>query len=153
MKKSVIIAILLIYIGSIFAVNFFGLKMKIFEGTEYVTKIECIGVELEREKDNKVVEKEKEDGVMGYYIRQVGGTFSENDTTNTNVVKINYRVYPDNATNGKIDLVYDAESINGKVIVKEESLEVVFLRKCGIYLTLKAIDGSNVETIIYIEAS
>ena len=152
MKKSVIIAILLIYIGSIFAVNFFGLKMKIFEGTEYVTKIECIGVELEREDKNKVVEKES-DGVKKYYIQQVGGTFNEGDTNNTNVVKINYRVYPDNATNGKIDLVYDTDAISGKAIIKEDTLEVIFLRKTGIWITLKAIDGSNIETTIYIEAS
>lgn len=151
MKKSVIIAILLIYIGSIFAVNFFGLKMKIFEGTEYVTQIECTGVELERETNNKVTLKES-DGLKKYYFRQIGGVFEETDTSNTNVLKINYRVYPDNATNGKIELVYDEEAVSGKVIVKEDTLEVIFLRRGGITLTLKAIDGSNVQTSIYIEA-
>lgn len=152
MKKSVIIAILLIYIGSIFAVNFFGLQMKIFEGTEYVTSIECTGIELEREKSTKINESVV-DGVKHYAIRHIGGTFTEGDTSNTNVVKINYRVYPDNATNAKIDLVYDEAAVSGKVIVKEDTMEVVFLKKSGIMITLKAIDGSNVETIIYIEAS
>ena len=151
MKKSVIIAILLIYIGSIFAVNFFGLQMKIFEGTEYVTKIECTGVELEREKNNKVTLKET-DGYQKYYFAYVGGTFSEGDTSNTNVVKINYRVYPDNATNAQLDILYDETSMAGRVVVKEDTMEVVFLKRGGINLTLKAIDGSNVQVSFYIEA-
>lgn len=151
MKKSVIIAILLIYIGSIFAVNFFGLKMKIFEGTEYVTQIECTGVELEREKNNNVIQKET-DGLKKYYFQYVGGTFTQEDTSNTNVLKINYRAYPDNATNSKIELIYDESAMSGAVIVKEDTLEVVFLKRCGMNLTLKSIDGSNVQTTIYIEA-
>ena len=36
MKKSVIIAIIVVYLGSIVLVNFFGLKVKNFEGTKYV---------------------------------------------------------------------------------------------------------------------
>lgn len=152
MKKSVIIAIFLIYIGSIFAVNFFGLKLKIFEGTEYVTKIECTGVELEREQKTKIVTQES-DGVKKYYFQYIGdGVFAAEDTSNTNVVKINYRAYPDNATNNKIELVYDEEAANGAVVVKEDSLEIVFLKMGGFELTLKAIDGSNVQTTIKIYA-
>ena len=72
--------------------------------------------------------------------------------SNTNVVKINYRAYPDNATNSKIELIYDENAMSGSVIVKEDTLEVVFLKRCGMNLTLKSIDGSNVQTTIYLEA-
>ena len=37
MKKSMIIAIIVVYIISIVAVNFFGLEMKDFEGLIYAT--------------------------------------------------------------------------------------------------------------------
>ncbi len=155
MKKSVIIAIFLIYLGSIVAVNFFGLQMKLFEGTEYVTKIECTGVELEREQNNGVYPGYKEN-TPAYAFFFIGNgadndVFSETDTTNTNVVKINYRVYPDNATNSKIELVYDKISTSGAVVVKEDTMEIVFLKSCGIDITLKAVDGSNVQTKIWIE--
>ena len=41
MRKSVIIMIGIIYIASIFVVGFFGMKVKVFETTVYITDIEC----------------------------------------------------------------------------------------------------------------
>ena len=41
MKKTIVIVILVVYIASIAVVNFFGLKIKEFEGVEYVEEIRC----------------------------------------------------------------------------------------------------------------
>ena len=49
MKKTIIVIILAIYVASIFAVNFFGLEVKIFDGTDYVESIQVDTVTLQNE--------------------------------------------------------------------------------------------------------
>lgn len=48
MKKSTIIMIFVIYIASIFAIGFFGMKVKVYDEVKYIEKIE-MSVEAERD--------------------------------------------------------------------------------------------------------
>lgn len=115
MKKVVIVVILAVYLASIALVNFFGLKVSIFEGTTYVTEINVERVVLHRDGDGKVEEFLDDTGTPNYYFEFVnllktGTEYSENSKVeysesdesiiaNPNTVLIDYKVNPGNASN------------------------------------------------------
>ena len=110
MKKVVIVAILAVYLASIALVNFFGLKVSIFEGTTYVTEINVERVVLHRDGDGKVEKFLDDTGTPNYYFEfanllKTGAEYSENDKieysesdesiiANPNTVLIDYKVNP-----------------------------------------------------------
>lgn len=132
MRKSVIIMIGIIYIASIFVVGFFGMKVKVFETTVYITDIECTN-------ENIKVKPDESKEILFDYLPD--GDEMEN------TLIITYNVYPKNSTLKGLDavkLVYDP---NPK-LADVDGLMITFKARGVMTVQLKSLDGSNViETI------
>ena len=152
MKKSVIIAILVIYLGSIVLVNFFGLKVKNFEGTKYVENITCAVVHRgDDDKEVKVVEDPTNPQVKWHIFDFIPGSYSVDELEeNPNVVQIDFHVYPENADNRKVRLVYDEATAASVCVINENNMTVVFLQPMGITIEVVAADGSNIKETMFI---
>lgn len=154
MKKTVIIAILLIYLGSIVLVNFFGLKVKNFEGTKYVENIDC-EVVVRRDEDTDVrTAKDPVDTATTWHIFNfISGSYSPDELeSNPNVVSLNYHVYPENADNRGVKLVYDKEAAAQICAVNETNMTLVFFASGGLTVEIVAADGSNIKETLFIYA-
>ena len=125
MKKAVIIIIVLIYVASVALVSFFGLQFKVFEEVIPVERIEITN------------EGQKYSETQGDYI-----------VTHERRVKIDYHVYPENASNTKVDFAY--EEVEG-VTVDEHGI-VTFSGPGLIKVRVIATDGSNTEDTLLIIA-
>jgi hypothetical protein len=154
MKKTVIIAILLIYLGSLVIVNFFGLKMKNFEGTKYVEEINCSvvhrgqeGMEIKEIADPMTPETT---WCIFDFIEDPFGYKEEDLESNPNVVQLDYHVYPETADNTRVKLEYDHETTEGVCVVNENNMTIVFLKPMGITINIVAADGSNVSKSLFI---
>lgn len=130
MKKAVIIIIVLIYVASVALVSFFGLQFKVFEEVIPVERIEITN------KDQKHSE------TQGDYI------VIHPDDDGDRFVKIDYHVYPENASNTNVDFAY--EEVEG-VTVDEHGL-VTFSGPGLIKVRVIATDGSNTEDTLLIIA-
>ncbi len=162
MKKIIVVLILVVYIASIAVVNFFGLETKVFDGITYVNDIQCNSVTLQREDP---ITLDPEDYLLGgkkvflfNFIPAAEGhsytTDDESIITNPNAVKINYEVFPHLADERGVIFEFDKEANKGVVVFHEISRTFVFIKpNRGITITIKAIDGSNISTQIYIYAN
>lgn len=133
MKKSVVIIIALIYVASIALVSFFGLAFNVFEEIVYVNAIEILNDDVEQIEgvdycDCFVVIEPDENGIIKYQIE--------------------YRVYPDKATNKGVNFVYDEQTAAAEGITVDE-YGVVTFSKTGTSITIKLIpkDGSDVSSL------
>lgn len=99
MKKSVIILILIIYIGSIVFVGFFGMKMVSYNPTVIPEKIECIN------EDMRLVVPNDESGqpVEAEAYKSVRLRWEEGLQ-----YQLKWRVYPDNASQ-KAQFIYTSD--------------------------------------------
>ena len=130
MKKSVVIIIALIYIASIALVSFFGLQHKVFEEVIGVERVEITneGMKYSETHGDYIVIRPNEQGERR--------------------IQINYHVYPDNASNTKVDFAYeqvDYASVDEFGVVTFTSPGVLKVR-------IIATDGSNAEDTITIIA-
>lgn len=182
MKKVVIVVILAVYLASITLVNFFGLKVSIFEGTTYVTEITVERVVLHRDGDGKVEKFLDDTGTPNYYFEfanllKTGAEYSENDKieysesdesiiANPNTVLIDYKVKPGNASNKNVDFVFSQKigeednkvylGVNGSVkavFLKDKHVLIILQPRFFVDITLRATDGSNVSTNICVYAT
>ena len=152
MKKTVIIAILIIYLGSIVVVNFFGLKVKNFEGTKYVEQITCSVVHRGAEgMEIAEVPDTSEPDITWCIFDFIPGAYSPDDLEgNPNVVQLDYHVYPENADNRKVKLVYDEAAAEDVCVINENNMTVVFFAPMGITVEIVAADGSNVKESLFL---
>lgn len=123
MKKSVAIMIAIIFVASILVINLFGLKMSVYNETFPVTKIECINKE-----GNGVTIKSTLYPVDGATtpINQwkripvinikYNGPANANDNTGT-MFFIETRVYPDNATEKRVQFINYSNSVDAELYV------------------------------------
>lgn len=165
MKKVVILVIGLIYIASVFIVNFFGLEIKIFEGTTYVERIEVeslrvydlTGAGLDQTVTTARVEEEENFvTIKGKKYYQYDFTFTpapegteytkDNIEQNPNTVSLAIRVLPDNADKKGVQFIFDDVATEEYAVFKEETNTVIFLQPGRIRLKIKAVDGSEIET-------
>ena len=123
MKKSVVILIAIIYIAAIALVSFFGLQHLVLEETVYVQRIAIL---------NEDVKIDPVDGSIYVVIY-----LDENKEAK---YQIQYRVYPDNATNQNVDFSYDKQVPN--VTVDENGL-VKFTGPSAVTVTLDPQDGTT----------
>ena len=130
MKKAVVVIIVLIYIASIALVSFFGLQFKVFEEVIPVERIEITN------------DGQKTSETQGDYI------VISPDANGERRIKIDYHVYPENASNTKVDFAY--EEVEG-VTVDEYGL-VTFSKSGAIKVRVIATDGSNAEDTLLIIA-
>lgn len=130
MKKSVVIIIALIYVASIALVSFFGLQFKVFEEVIPVERVEITN------------EGQKYSESLGDYIVIYPNEKGERR------VKIDYHVYPNEATNTAVDFAY--EEVDYATV--DEYGVVTFTTPGVLKVRVIAKDGSNAEDTILIVA-
>ena len=112
MKKSVIILIALIYVVAIALVSFFGLQFKVFEEVIPVEKIEILN------EPDDYLEKPNENGEGSVQVPYV---FIKPNANGEYVYQLNYHVYPDDASNKKVNFSFDESTTKG-VTISEDGL-------------------------------
>ncbi|MDD4276025.1 MAG: hypothetical protein PHO33_03510, partial [Clostridia bacterium] len=115
--------------------GFFGMKIASYNETLYVERIECINVEAEVRPNEKILSL--------YFAPVVEGEM------NTNVVQLEWKVYPENATYRNVIFVYDETTTCGYVT---DVGTVVFNRKGTIVVNITSTDGQNIRETIRIVA-
>ena len=130
MKKSVVIIIALIYIASIALVSFFGLQYKVFDEVIPVERVEITN------------EGQKPSETHGDYI-----VIRPNEKGERRF-KIDYHVYPENASNTTVDFAY--EQVDYATV--DEYGVVTFTSPGVLKVRIIATDGSNAEDTITIIA-
>ena len=139
MKKTVIIAIFLVYLASIVVVQLLGIPTTVPKGEAYIDGIKITGIEFSNPAEGQNTEIRsavQEDGRTLYAFTYVDGTYTTDEESlknNPNRIKINYILQPDDAA--KEYLVYTVDS--NKVYVSEETDELIFLKKVRVELYLK----------------
>ena len=126
MKKSVVILIALIYISAIALVSFFGLQYKTFNEIIYTQEIKILNEECKLDANGEK------------YVTVRG----------SNKFQIEWRVYPDNASNQEVDFVYD--KTNTKFTVDENGVVTCLTGKGALTVEVKAKDGTGVKDKILI---
>lgn len=131
MKKSVVILIGIIYVAAIAVVSFFGLQFKVFNEVIPVERIEILNEGL------------KDSESWGKYVVIYA------DENGEYRYKIDYRVYPDNATDAEVSFTYD--DTKGYVTVDETGL-VIFTSPGMVKVFIIAKDGTGTQTTLTIIA-
>ncbi len=140
MKKTVIIAIFLVYLASIVVVQLLGIPTTVPQGGAYIDGIEITGIELSNPADGQSTEirsNQQADGRMMYGFYYVDGEYTTDEESlknNPNRIKINYILQPDDAA--KEYLVYTVDK-NKDVYISEETDELIFLKKVRVVLYMK----------------
>ena len=132
MKKSVVILITIIYVASIALVSFFGLQFKVFDEVIYTNKIELLNEDIKIDKNGKpyALAQKGDDGVWRYQLE--------------------YRVYPDNATNSEV--IYSYDNLNNTVSVDENGV-ITFTKKGVVTIEILPKDSSpNVSATLTVWA-
>ena len=139
MKKSVIILIAIIYVASIALVSFFGLKFKVFEEVVPVESVKILDENLKPGNEN-----------FDYY------TVRELDENGKGRYQIQYRVYPDNATNQEVDFILTPMNSGDSSVPAtiDENGVVQFDRQGAVIVSVIARDatGEDAEVSIAIMA-
>ena len=144
MKKTVIIAIFIIYLASIVAVQLFGVPATIFQGGSYVDKVEITGVTHSQGREIN----ERTDSATGEvwywfdFIKSADDSGYTNEessvSSNPNRVKIDYVLTPDDASKESLSFTFD----NDNVVFIAETEEIVFLKAVTVYVTIKESKGN-----------
>lgn len=128
MKKSVVILIALIYVAAIALVSFFGLQFKVFEEVIPVESVEITN------------DGQKYSPSQGDYIIVMPNEKGERR------LKIDYHVYPDNASNTEVDFAYE----QSHVASVDEYGVVTFTGPGMLKVTIIAKDGSLAQDSILV---
>lgn len=141
MKKSVVLVIAVIYVLAIVVVGFIGIRMKIYNAIVYVDKIECVSDNYCKFKeDNEFYEK----GYDGY----ISVLYEENLK-----VLIKCNIHPENASEKKIEYIYDKSSTTYTVTYNEDgTANVEFLKGGSATIIIKSTDNVGVYIKILINA-
>ena len=144
MKKTVIIAIFIIYLASIVAVQLFGVPATVPQGGAYVETIEITGVEHSR---GKTVEERTNSstGEKWYWFyfepsADEGGYTKDADSlaNNPNRVKLVYLLTPDDASKDNLKYTFN----NDNVVFVPETEEIVFLKTLTVDVTIAESKGN-----------
>ncbi len=140
MKKTVIIAIFIVYLASILAVQFFGFPATIPESGIYVEGITITDVTLSNRAEGNYDEiykgADKNSGLTSYSFKFIAGNYTNDEeslATNPNRVKIEYLLDPIDADPSFLVYVVN----NHNVVVLQETAELVFLKRGSVNFTLK----------------
>lgn len=140
MKNSVILTILVIYIGAIFIVGFLGQKLRIYNETKYVEQIECISDNF---KKYDVNDSQYQKG----YIGKISVAYQENLK-----IYVKCRVLPADATYKDLDYI-----CGSKICTIEKDSDgyaiLTFTDHGSVDLIVKSTDGKNTQIKIKIIAT
>lgn len=162
MKKTVVVIILAVYIASIAVVNFFGLEIKQYDGETYIGSIEPANYMLFLGNNNEELPAYDSGDGSGTYIYYFdfippaeGGVYDMEDANNHNMIRLVYTLRSEEGVtmaldDGMIEYLYDKES--GDIFFHEATGSFVFLKPGLVDITIKATDGHNAKTKVYIMA-
>lgn len=137
-KKSVVLAISVIYVLAIVVVGFIGMKMKAYNPTIYVDSIQCIS-------EGYTEYLDQQNNADGY----ISTIYSEGLK-----VLIKCKISPDNATTTKLKYDYDQTSQTFKLQVNDDGTAVVeFLKGGTATITIKSMDSVGKKLVIDIIAT
>ena len=176
MKKSVILIIVIVYLGSVFIVGLLGIKMGLYNKTVYTQEIIYIPngkLDASLSDDTREVYRENGNGVMEvkYKQRHANGfdVYITSPYSNGLSFELKFEVRPDNVSKRGFDYAYDADKTfivdavtgerigggNVKFAVNQDGNAVVtFAEMAGdesnfdVHVTPS--DGANVELIVRI---
>jgi hypothetical protein len=149
MKKTVIIAIFIVYLASIVLVQIFGVPVTVPPGGAYIDGITITGIQLSNPQEGQnttIRSAEQADGRIMYGFSFVPGNYTTDEESlknNPNRVKINYILQPDDASKEYLDYRIDGgvKMVNGEEVkqyyLSQETDEIVFLEKIRIELRLQ----------------
>jgi len=129
MKKSVIFTILIIYVFAIFIVGLIGQKLKVYEPTIFVEKIECISEDFKYYDENHMQAKK---GYLGY--------ITKNSFVVGMKVQIKCRVVPANATYKELNYICESK-ICTKEVDSDGYLVLTFENSGSVDVIVQTTDG------------
>ena len=153
MKKSVVIIIAIIYIASIVSINFFGMKMSVYNEKIPVIRVECTNVS-EPEKGIEVLEYEGKKLISIEFSKPANPSAATEEERGT-MLQLFVRVYPDNAESTRVRyqpklFTNNAEFYKGPN--GEDTGLILFYGKAYFEVDLFSTDGRNISTTIIIWA-
>lgn len=147
MKKSVMIIIGIIYVASIVVINFFGMKVFVYNKTIDVEQIVCLN-KTDEEKGIVVSTFESYNGETGTAITiKFDKPANKNLMTGT-MLQLDLRVLPDNATKKELSFTSTASDEEVEFITDESGKQtglILFYNSTSIFeVFVKSTDNSNV---------
>lgn len=147
MKKSVMIIIGIIYVASIVVINFFGMKVFVYNKTIDVEQIVCLN-KKDEEKGIVVSTFESYNGETGTAITiKFDKPANKNLMTGT-MLQLDLRVLPDNATKKELSFTSTASEDEVEFITDESGKQtglILFYEPTSIFeVFVKSTDNSNV---------
>ena len=139
MKKSVVLLIVIIYIGSITILSLFGLKMSVYNEFIPVLSIECLN------KSENGIDVNNDDGNL---ILKTKFDAPYNKTTQSGtMIQIYWRVVPDNASIKNVKFIFDENNSRVEFYQTEDGEYtglVLFYNKSMIDVKIMSTDGRRV---------
>lgn len=147
MKKSVMIIIGIIYVASIVVINFFGMKVFVYNKTIDVEQIVCLN-KTDEEKGILVSTFESYNGETGTAITiKFDKPANKNLMTGT-MLQLDLRVLPDNATKKELSFTSTASDEEVEFFTDESGKQtglILFYNSTSIFeVFVKSTDNSNV---------
>lgn len=147
MKKSVMIIIGIIYVASIVVINFFGMKVFVYNKTIDVEQIVCLN-KTDEEKGIVVSTFESYNGETGTAITiKFDKPANKNLMTGT-MLQLDLRVLPDNATKKELSFTSTASEEEVEFFTDESGKQtglILFYEPTSIFeVFVKSTDNSNV---------
>ncbi len=171
MKKSVILLILIVYVGSVFVVGLLGVKMNLGEQIKYVEKIEYIpqGTLDQTKSDDKktlYVDGERWEWIYAEKKNGVDVAVSDKIVKNKNTGKfesvsfeLDFNALPDDAKTLTLEFSYDtAKEENGTIKVEKDvkgfGFTVTFYKNDTVTFTVRpTVQGdSDVKLTVTVSA-
>lgn len=154
MKKTVIIAIVLVYLASILVVGFFGAQLEINNPVIYPEGFTLTGVAIDGDPDGVSENGEALTGQQYFKFiftpAEDGEEYTaENIADNPNKVTPICTFTPENTTNQTITVT---TSKNDKVILDEETGTIVFLARTSITVTVTSKQNTTLTETFLLQA-
>lgn len=153
MKKSVVICIAIIFLASIVAINFFGMKTSVYNLVVPVESVECINI---TDRDRGITVTNKGDNGDKYirlkFEQACVKDENNNITTYGTMLTLIHKVYPENASEQKVKYIYSKRNSfefmqDGNGI---ENGMILFYSKASFDVQIMSIDGRQAYTTVSI---
>lgn len=157
MKKTVIIAIVLIYLASVLVVGFFGAQLEINNPVIYPDAMILTGVTVDGDPDGVAQSGENLDGNQ-YFIFYFTPSPEGEDYTEENIAENPNRVSPlisfdpENTTNRGFTVTVLSGGERDKVYLDEETNTIVFLDKAAVTVLVESKQNTNLTVTFLLQA-
>ena len=145
MKKSVILVIAVVYLVSVILIGFYGINVKVYNETTYVSHIECLteGYTLydPNNPDDKAFIDEGFDGYIN--VKYTEGL----------VVNLKCIAKPDEATNKELEYRTASTNVSISDVKEDGTVDITFSASGTAIITVVAKDGQDATLTIRVRAS